>query len=384
MKILFISMPSIHAVRWIENLSESGHELYWFDVLGKGKLPTQISIQQITEWKKRKLPYIKGEHFLRQKFPTIYNRLHSFLEVTANEKLVQILSELQPDLVHSFEMQSCSYPILETMQKNPSLKWLYSCWGSDLYRFKEQSSHVPKIKAVLERINYLHTDCNRDYLLAKSLGFTGIHSGVIPGGGGFRLEQFLPFVQPISTRKLILVKGYHHHVGRGLHIVQALERIQNDLAKKGYEIVVFGAHPIVINYIASKALPYKVYDRHALQHEALLQLMGQALLYIGNSISDGMPNTLLEAISMGAFPIQSNPGGVTAEIIDNGKNGFLIEDPNDVEALSDLLLQALQHPDLIVEAFKINQNLAKERLDYNINQQKIVALYQQIENEVCE
>ena len=31
-------MPSLHAVRWIENLKESGHELYWFDITGKGKM----------------------------------------------------------------------------------------------------------------------------------------------------------------------------------------------------------------------------------------------------------------------------------------------------------------------------------------------------------
>ena len=57
MKILFISMPSLHAVRWIENLKESDHELYWFDVLGKGGLSTEIALKQITDWKKRKLPY---------------------------------------------------------------------------------------------------------------------------------------------------------------------------------------------------------------------------------------------------------------------------------------------------------------------------------------
>ena len=49
MKILFVSMPSLHVVRWIENLNASGHELYWFDVLGKGKLHTKISIKQITD-----------------------------------------------------------------------------------------------------------------------------------------------------------------------------------------------------------------------------------------------------------------------------------------------------------------------------------------------
>lgn len=383
MKILFVSMPSLHAVRWIENLNASGHELYWFDVLEKGGLSTEIALKQITGWKKRKLPYIKGEHFLRRKLPAFYSRLQPFLEVTPNEKLVQILTELQPDIVHSFEMQSCSYPILETMQKFPQIKWLYSCWGSDLYKYKEIPFHVPKIKTVLKRINYLHTDCNRDFLIAQNLGFQGKHTGVVPGGGGFHLEQFLPYSQPISERKIILIKGYHHNMGRGLVLVKAAQSIQESIQKLGFKVVVFGAHPIVIDYIKENKLPYEMHDRHGLAHHDLLQLMGKSAIYLGNSLSDGMPNTLLEAIVMGAFPIQSNPGNVTAEIIVEGKNGFLIENPNDENLISDLILKVLQQPELLQKAFEINQKIAKERLDYVVNQQKIIALYHQIENDTC-
>ena len=384
MKILFVSMPSLHAVRWIENLYESGHELYWFDVLGKGKLYTEISILQITDWKKRKMPYIKGEYFLQRKLPSIYTTLQPFLEVTANEKLRKILNEIQPDLVHSFEMQSCSYPILETMQKFPHIKWLYSCWGSDLFYFQNQQQHVSKIKAVLSRIQYLHTDCNRDFLIAQSLGFKGRHSGVIPGGGGFHLEQFLSFSQPLFERKIILIKGYQHNVGRGLVLVKAVQSIQESIQKLGFKVVVFGAHPMVIDYIKENELPYEVHDRHGLEHQDLLQLMGKSILYLGNSISDGMPNTLLEAIIMGAFPIQSNPGKVTAEIITAGENGFLIENPNDYNGISNLILKVLQQPELLQKAFEINQKIAKERLEYLDNQQKILALYQQIQNNTCE
>lgn len=60
-------MQSIHAIRWIENLKDSGHELYWFDVLGKGRLKTEIDITQIIDWKKRKIPYINGDHSLNFK-----------------------------------------------------------------------------------------------------------------------------------------------------------------------------------------------------------------------------------------------------------------------------------------------------------------------------
>ena len=377
-------MPSIHVNRWIENLAGSKHELYWFDVLGKGELPSKIAIQQITNWKKRKVPYIKGEYFLQRKFPIFYTTLQPFLEVTANEKLAQILNEIQPDLVHSFEMQGCSYPILETMQKFPQIKWLYSCWGSDLFYFQNQPKHVLKINAVLSRTNYLHTDCNRDFILAKNLGFKGKHIGVIPGGGGFHLEAFFPFAKPIAERKIVLIKGYHHHVGRGLVVVKAVQSIQKTIEALGFEVVVFGAHPIVIDHIKDNKLPFQVYDRHGLAHYELLQLMGQSAIYLGNSISDGMPNTLLEAIIMGTFPIQSNPGNVTAEIITESENGFLIENPNDDNAISNLILKALQQPELLQKAFEINQKIAKERLDYMVNQQKIVALYQQIENDTCE
>ena len=81
---------------------------------------------------------------------------------------------------------------------------------------------------------------------------------------------------------------------------------------------------------------------------------------------------------MGAFPIQSNPGGATAEIINNDENGFLIEDPDDIDAISKLILKAIDSSKLLQKAFEINQNIAKDRLDYAVNQQKIVALYQQI------
>ena len=133
MKILFVSMPSVHVIRWIENLKDTNHELYWFDILNRGKLETLDSVRQFTDWKKRKLPYIKGEHFLRKNIPFLYQKIIPYLEITVNEALENIILEIQPDVIHSFEMQSCSYPILATMKSQPNITWLYSCWGNDLY-----------------------------------------------------------------------------------------------------------------------------------------------------------------------------------------------------------------------------------------------------------
>jgi glycosyltransferase involved in cell wall biosynthesis len=373
MKILFISMPSVHVIRWIENLKDTSYELYWFDVLDRGKLETLDSVQQFTKWKKRKIRYIKGEHFLSKKFPTLYQKIISYLEITANEALEKIIAEIQPNIIHSFEMQGCSYPILKTMKKYPTIKWIYSCWGNDLYYYKQFSTHLKRIKQVLKRVDFLHTDCQRDYILAQQLGFLGKHMGVIPGGTGYKLEELESYKFAIQERKIILIKGYEHHFGRGLNVVKALHTIQKQI--QNYEVVVFGTHPSVIEYIQNKQLDFKVFDRNGLSHQELLELMGKSLVYIGNSISDGMANTLLEAIVMGAFPIQSNPGGVTQEIIKDGENGFLINNPESIVEIKELVLKAILNINLLECSFKKNNKIAIEKLDYNINKQKVINIY---------
>jgi len=367
-------MPSIHAIRWIENLQGTTHELYWFDVLGRGKMETINTVQQFTDWEQRKLPYIKGEYFMSKKLPSFYERVEPFLKVTANEQLEKIIKAIQPDIIHSFEMQSCSYPILKTMTRYPNVRWIYSCWGNDLFYYKNFKRNNSKIKKVLNRVNYIHTDCYRDFVIAKELRFNGVCLGVIPTGGGFKLDSLIEYRLPFEKRKTIIVKGYQHQFGRGLLIVKALHSIRSEL--QNYEIVVFGAHKEVIEYIDNNKLPYQVYDRHGLAHNELLALMGKSLIYIGNSISDGMPNTMLEAIVMGAFPIQSNPGGATGEIIDHGKNGLLIENPESIEEIKHLIRFAILNPEMIEKAVKTNDAMVKEGLDYKIINNKIVSIYE--------
>lgn len=369
-------MPSIHFIRWVENLKDTAHELYWLDILDRGTITTNANLHQIVNWKTRKINPIKGEYFLRKKAPFIYKTIETLLQVTIKEQLEKILAEIQPDIVHSFEMQSCSYPILDSLNKFKDIKWVYSCWGSDLFYYQNVPTHKGKIKNVLKRVNVIQTDCLRDYNIAKSLGFNGEFSGVIPGGTGFKLNELEKFKLPFEQRNVILIKGYEHRFGRAINSIKAMQQIPNELSN--YEVVVFGAHKNVIQYITENKLPFMVYDRHGLSHVQLLELFGKSLLYIGNSISDGLPNTLLEAIVMGAFPIQSNPGNVSSEIIENSKNGLLIEDPNNLNEIKNHIEFAIQNPQILKEAVVINKEIAHKRLDFEINKEKVVNLYSKL------
>ena len=300
-------MHSLHSKRWINNLENSSHELFWFDVLDRGKFDLPDEINQFTHWKKRKRKSLKGEYFLYKNFPHLFNRVRHLVETTPGEELERIINEIKPNIIHSFEMQACSYPLLEVLQKHREIKWIYSCWGSDLFFYSKLRHHRSSIRKVLKRVDVLHTDCERDYKLALQMGFNGEFSGLIPGGGGYDLKTFRKFYEPIEQRNIILIKGYQHSFGRALCVLRALETINDELGT--FKVVFFAAHPAVVNYIDLRQLPYECYKRNELSQEEVLKLMGKSLIFIGNSISDGIPNTLIEAMIMGAFPIQSNPGG---------------------------------------------------------------------------
>jgi glycosyltransferase involved in cell wall biosynthesis len=58
------------------------------------------------------------------------------------------------------------------------------------------------------------------------------------------------------------------------------------------------------------------------------------------SRDQGCPNASLEAMAAG-LPVVANPDGGTAEQVQDGVTGFLVEDPGDARAYAGLLAQAL-------------------------------------------
>ena len=382
MKILMVSINSIHFERWTNQLHESGHELHWFNVRDGGYSEKLSWVNQIVGWK-FKFINNKARVFIKKRWPWLYNKLSFLIENSTEKAFEKVLLEIQPDVVHSFVLYISCVPILPVMQKYQNIKWMYSSWGSDLFYFQNQPKYLNDIKQVLPRVNYMFADCKRDIDLAKAYGFDGQVLGVYPGGGGYPIDDYKAHISPLNQRKLILVKGYQGRSGRAITVLKALESLSVKL--NTHPVIVFGADNEVEDFIMKRNLNSKldltVYPKSAfLPQMELIKLMGQALIYIGNSNSDGMPNTLLESIIMGAFPIQSNPGGATAEIIEHGKNGFLIEDCNNSSEIETLIDNALNNMELIQSACKYNQKTIMPSLDRTTISKEVIAKYNSIIN----
>ena len=108
-------------------------------------------------------------------------------------------------------------------------------------------------------------------------------------------------------------------------------------------------------------------------HEDILKLFGQARIYLGLNISDGISTSLLESMAMGAFPIQSNTSCAN-EWITDGKSGFIVP-PEDPDIIALALRQAIMDDNLVDTAASINEETAKKNLDFWIIREKVIELY---------
>jgi len=72
------------------------------------------------------------------------------------------------------------------------------------------------------------------------------------------------------------------------------------------------------------------------QPEEIVDLLNASDIFVNPSFSEGLPTSILEAGACGIPVIATDVGG-TAEIVDDGKNGFLIK-PEDSEALREKII----------------------------------------------
>ncbi len=351
-------MNSIHFRRWSEQLKDSDHEVYWFDILDQGYAPSMSWMTQITGWKKGFLQK-RGRTALKKFVPSLFTILSKNFDTKVDSAFAKALEQIKPDVVHSFALYISCAPILSVMNKNPTIKWIYSSWGSDLFYFQNEREYFKDIKQVLPRIDFLFTDCKRDYEIARKYGFKGEFLGVFPGGGGFDLTNYDQNSIPHEQRKKIIVKGYENRSGRALNVLRALEIIAPRLSR--YEIVVFGAdNRKVLDYQKSSIPNLTIYQK--VDYNEIVKIFGQSVIYIGNSNSDGIPNTLLEAICARVFPIQSNPGGATEEVIKDKINGLLIKDPTNVEEIINCLNFVLNDLEFLKKAIDHNSQTIRPAL----------------------
>ena len=295
------------------------------------------------------------------------NKIRGFL-------LKRVLLKNNPDYLHALEFQNAGYissvALSDEVIKTPLIVTNY---GSDIYWFSRFPRHAEKIKKLLRRVDRYAAECQRDYILAKQLGFSGEELPIIPNAGG--MVPIDKGSHLASQRKKVIIKGYHGWAGRSLVALKALTLISQDL--KDYEILVYSANfrvRITARLIAVQhGIKIKTYRKKKLSHQDMLGLFQDSRIYVGLSVTDGISTSLLEAMATGSFPIQT-ASSCANEWVEDGKSAFLIDDIS-ASKVAEKLSRALSDDPLVNKAQEINVETILNKANFDQIKSKAQEFY---------
>jgi glycosyltransferase involved in cell wall biosynthesis len=111
-------------------------------------------------------------------------------------------------------------------------------------------------------------------------------------------------------------------------------------------------------------------------HEQILEYHSKARISIGLSISDAISTSMLEAMAMGSFPIQSCTA-CASEWILNNETGLIVP-PEDPEIIEGMIRKALLDDNLVNNAAVKNFQTISSRMDYNTLKDLTIQSYKKI------
>lgn len=287
------------------------------------------------------------------------------------KRFLDIVNDLQPDIVHALRIP---YEGMLAAVTPVHIPFLVSIWGNDLTLHTRTSTLMAShTRQALERANGLLADARRDLRLAREWSLReGAPTLAVPGNGGLDLEKIkdvtkkndltidLPADRPLVINPRGLRPGSVHQDTFFKSIPLVLEKIPTAFfvctAMQGQSeaekwVKKLGIHDHVL------LLPY-------LSQAQLWQLYTRSKVYVSLSSHDGTPNTFLEALACGCFPVVGDIESLR-EWLTNGENGLLV-DPKDPQKAAQAIIAALSSDEWLMKARQVNQQMISERADIHV------------------
>jgi len=299
-------------------------------------------------------------------------------------KLNRIANKIRPDVVHALRIPFEGMLGSQLTRRYPLA---ISIWGNDLTLHARGSWLMGKLTtAALHRADALAADAARDIRLGKLWGFApDKQTLVIPGNGGISLSD-IRLISDDGQSKLDWLPADHHIIinPRGFRPGS----VRNDTFFKSIPLVLskvpntlflccsMAGQPEALAWIDQLKIEKNVVLLPTLKQTDLWPLFGRAEATVSVSQHDGTPNSLLEAMALGCFPIAGDIESVR-EWITPGENGILI-DPDSPEQLANAILCAIGNEQLRQKAAEENRQLIMTRAEKSVVSASIAAFYRQL------
>ena len=296
---------------------------------------------------------------------------------------LEIIENLQPDIVHALRIPHEGMLATATPKNIP---FIVSIWGNDLtFHARTNSLMANHTKRVLQRADGLLADAGRDLRLAKEWGLRAdTPTAVLPGSGGLDLNAInrtlslkldLPYHLPEGRPIVVNPRGFRPGSVHQDVFFRCLPKVLEEFPQTLFVCTAMQGQPQAVKWVKAYHLQDNTLLLPYLDQQALWQLFSRSQVYVSLSSHDGTPNTFLEAIACGMFPVVGNIESLQ-EWLEDSKNGLLV-DPRNADAAAVAIKRALREKGLRQRAQQRNIHMLKERAEISIVQKKAHSFYSQ-------
>lgn len=381
MRILFVAdCRSPIAQNWIRHFAARGDEIYLastfacpagvdFPISGLEVVPVAFSaLKKATQPPGSASSRTLGlRTAIRQWFGPLTIR-------PAAQRLRGFVEKVKPDLIHAMRIP---YEGMLAADSSMGRPLIVSTWGNDF------TWHAPSTRLMrhytrwtLQVTDALHTDCHRDLRLAREWGFSLEKPGlVIPGNGGVRSDVFYPPAKPVEDPVIINPRGFRPYV-RNDAFFKAIPLVLDVQPDAKFLFASMAGESQAIQWVRELDITHAVQLLPPVPHTKMAEVFRRAQIVASPSIHDGTPNTLLEGIACGCFPIAGDLESIREWITPN-ENGLLF-DPTNPRSIADTTVSAIKNNDLRSKATGLNQNIIASRAEYQQNMQKAEIFYEEV------
>ncbi len=297
------------------------------------------------------------------------------------KRYLDFLEAIQPDIVHALRIPFEGMLASFTPKKYPLL---VSTWGNDLTLHARGSKRMAAwTRKTLQRANGLMADATRDVGLAVNWGYNPTYPTLmVPGNGGLPLEYFKQMNRQSNCRitcfnpqkfQVINPRGFRPGSVHQDVFFRAIPGILKEIPDVQFLCPAMRGQAEAERRVHDLGIEKQVLLLPYLPQTELWYLYQNSDIYLSLSSHDGTPNTFLEAIACGCFPIVGDILSLR-EWIENGKNGMLV-DPTDVEQVVKAVLKVLSDKKLYEDAKVLNWAILSEKADRKKIRSKIINFY---------
>lgn len=393
MKILFVADGrSPITVNWIRYFVGSNFEIHLastypckhpFKLASFNTIPTAFSgmvkePQQGSEAISTVQSKSKRSLWLRQVIPVqartwFRQQIGPITLPSSADRLRKLIQIIKPDLVHAMRIPFEGMLTAMAMEHFRKIPFMVSVWGNDFTLHAPSNRKMAHYtRMTLERADALHTDTFRDQRLAREWGYDPLNPMIVqPCGGGINLDVFHPPKNGIQDELITIInpRGIRAYV-RNDTFFKSIPMVVSEFQNIHFLCPAMAGEAQVEKWIANLNIADFVTLFPHQSSEKMAELYRKSLITVSISTHDGTPNSLLEAIACGCFPIVGDIESLR-EWITNFENGILV-DPGKPQQLAEAIRTVIRDERLRSEAKDKNMQLVRDRAEY---QQRMTETY---------